>query len=362
MTELLFTPARIGGQTLSNRMVMAPMTRGRSDNGVPTESMARYYAARAAAGLIVSEATAISPEGHGWNGAPGIFTDAQERGWKQVTEAVHQSGGAIYLQLWHMGRVSHPDFQPGGALPLGPSAVAAKGDAHTPQGTKPYVTPRVMTEDDIARTVRDYANAAKRAIAAGFDGVEIHGANGYLIDQFLRSGSNRRTDRYGGGIENRMRFLKEVAEAIVAEVGADKVGVRISPLNAYNDMRDDDPKALFTAVGEMLNPFGLAYLHVLEALPGHPMHGEGGPVAPRIRSVFRGPLMLNGGYDKQAAERALEANEADMIAFGVPFLANPDLVERFRHGWSLNTPDVSTFYSPGERGYNDYPEFRKEAA
>ncbi len=334
---------------------MAPLTRGRADaDGTPNDLMAAYYAQRAAAGLIVTEATAISAQGFGWAGAPGIYTDAHVAGWQKVTQAVHGAGGRIFLQLWHMGRVSHPDFQKG-ELPVGPSAIAAAGDAHTHGGSKPYVAPRALAAHELPAIAADYSAATRLARAAGFDGVEIHSANGYLLDQFLRDGSNHRTDSYGGSVANRARFLIEVAEAVTAAWSADRVGVRLSPTNQYNDMRDGNPHETFTHVAKELGRFGLAYLHVLEGLPGHWSHVSGEPVSPLMRAAFKGPFMANAGYDAQSAARALDNGDADLIAFGVPFLANPDFLERVRRGAALNPPDMATFYTPGPRGYIDYP-------
>ena len=331
------------------------MARGRAyADGTPSSIMAPYYALRAEAGLIVTEATSISTQGTGWLGAPGIHTDAHVHGWRRVTDAVHEKDGRIFLQLWHMGRVSHPDFL-GGQLPVGPSAIAAKGDAHTKNGKRPYVTPRALEKGEIRAIVADYAAAAKRARDAGFDGVEIHGANGYLIDQFLRDGANQRSDDYGGNVANRTRFLLEVVEAVSAAWSTDRVGVRVSPTGTYNDMRDSDPDALFAHVARVLDGRALAYLHVSEPLPGHMLASELPPVLPTIRRNFHGVLFTNGGYDADKAEAAIAAKEADAVAFGVPFLANPDLVRRWRHGRELNAPDFATLYTPGEKGYLDYP-------
>lgn len=357
----IFDSLELGGKTLANRIFMAPMTRGRADAGsVPGELMIEYYAARAGAGLIITEATAISPQGYGWNNTPGIWNDEQVKGWKRVTDAVHEKGGKIFLQLWHMGRVSHPDFL-NGELPVGPSAIAAQGKTHTPLGEKPYVTPRALARDEIPAIVADYGAAARRAIAAGFDGVEIHGANGYLIDQFIRDGSNRRTDEYGGSTDNRLRFLIEVTKAVAAAVGSDRVGVRLSPTGGYNDMQDSDPKATFTRAAALLDPLGLAYLHTMEPLAGHSMASPGERVTPHMRAVYRGVIVTNGGYDAALANKALAAGEADAIAFGVPFIANPDLVERFRNAADLNAPDFAALYTPGAKGYTDYPLMEKKA-
>ena len=307
----LFTPFTIGDLELPNRVVMAPLTRGRADEGsIPNEMMAEYYGQRAGAGLIISEATHISPQGRGWVGAPGIHNDEQVRGWQRVTDAVHAKGGRIFLQLWHMGRASHPDFHEGGALPVAPSAIAISNDhIHTPQGKKAYEVPRALETDEISGIVQDYAKAATLAKEAGFDGVEIHGANGYLIDQFLRDGTNKRTDRYGGSIENRVRFLLEVTEAVVGAWRPERVGVRLSPTSDFNDQRDSDPEALFTHAAAHLDRFGLAYLHVLEALPGHMLAMPGPRRTPAIRNGLRRPAhderrVRCGNSDPRPSNRA----------------------------------------------------------
>lgn len=349
MASNLFDPLTLGSVSLSNRVVMAPLTRCRAEEGaVPGPLMAEYYVARADAGLIIAESTAISPQAYGWGHTPGIWNDEQVRGWKQVTDAVHAKGGKIFLQLWHTGRVSHPDFLEG-ETPVGPSAIAAQGKAYTPQGEKPFVEPRALSREEIGDIVGDFASAARRAMAAGFDGVEIHAANGYLIDQFIRDGSNRREDEYGGSIDNRLRFLTEVTKAVSDAVGADKVGVRLSPQSTYNDMRDSDPAATFTRAAEILDAFGLAYLHTLEPV------STPARVTPQMRRVFKGPLITNGGFDAVSADQAVRAGEADAIAFGVAFIANPDLVTRFSKSAALNAPDTSTYYTPGPKGYTDYP-------
>lgn len=352
--KTLFDPITIGKFNLPNRIIMAPMTRGRADPGyIPNSLMADYYALRANAGLIITEATAISPQGYGWLNAPGIWSDAQIAGWKLVTDAVHAKGGRIFMQLWHTGRVSHPDFL-NGELPVAPSAIAANGETHTPLGKKPYVTPRALEIADIKNIINDYVQATKNALTAGFDGIELHGANGYLIDQFIRDGSNQRTDEYGGTTENRLRFLNEVTSAVINVIGADKVGVRLSPRGEYNDMHDSDPITTFTSAAKMLSDLKIAYLHTMEALPGHMMASSGERVTPHIRKVFKDVLITNGGYNLDLAEKALATMEADAIAFGIPFLANPDLVERFKHKTSLNAPDFNTLYTPGAKGYLDY--------
>ena len=351
----LFSPFQLGSLALPNRFVMAPLTRGRANSDrVPNDLMKEYYAQRASAGLIITEATAVSAQGFGWFGAPAMYNEAQAAGWQKITGAVHQAGGRIFLQLWHMGRVSHPAFL-NGELPVGPSAIAATGDTHTPEGKKLYVTPRALETAELAGVVEDYARATRLARQAGFDGVEIHGANGYLIDQFLRDGSNHRTDQYGGSIENRVRFLVEVATAVVKAWSPDRVGVRLSPLGQYNDMKDSTPVATFTHAATELSRLDLAYLHVLEGLPGHWSHVSGEQVTPHLRTAFHGPLIVNAGYDANAAERAITAGETDLVAFGVPLLSNPDFVERVRRSAPLNPPDMATFYSQGPKGYTDYP-------
>ncbi len=351
----LFTPVEVGPYRLPNRIVMAPMTRNRAGEGnVPTPLVATYYRQRASAGLIVTEATQVCPEGLGYLGTPGIHSDEQVAGWRRVTDEVHAAGGRIFLQLWHVGRISHPDLQPGGALPVAPSAIAPEGTAHTPSGAKPFVTPRALETAEIPGVVRQFAEGARRALAAGFDGVEIHAANGYLVDQFLRDGTNRRTDRYGGSIENRARFLAEVVEAVASVWGPARVGVRLSPVSSFNDMKDADPFATFGYAAELLDRYGLAYLHGVawgSATPG----GEERRAAEHLRARFRGPFIVNGGYGRETAEEALASGLADLVSFGSLFLANPDLPARFAAGAPLNAPDRSTFYGGGERGYTDYP-------
>jgi N-ethylmaleimide reductase len=346
----LLSPVKLGPYTLRNRMAMAPMTRNRAGQGeVPTPQMATYYAQRASAGLLITEATQVSPQGVGYRNTPGIHTDAQVAAWRQVTGAVHERGGRIFLQLWHVGRISHPSLQPGGALPVAPSAIRPEGYAFTVAGRQPFVTPRALELEEIPGVVTQFAEGARRALEAGFDGVEIHAANGYLIDQFLRDGSNQRTDAYGGSVENRVRFLLEVTEAVVAVWGADRVAVRLSPTSGYNDMRDSDPVATFTHAVRALDRFSLAYLHVIEPAGTQP------PVASFLREAFHGPLMINGGYTRETGEAAIASGAADLVSFGQLFLANPDLPERFAEGVPLNPADPSTFYGGTERGYIDYP-------
>jgi N-ethylmaleimide reductase len=357
MSDPLFDALSLGDLALPNRIVMAPMTRGRAtDDGVPTEIMAEYYRQRASAGLIVTEATSINPQAVGWVKAPGIWTDAQQAAWAPFTRAVHDAGGRIFLQLWHMGRASHPDFQAQKRLPVGPSAIAAVGQSHTATGKKPYVTPRALTTEELPGVVAAYVSGAERAVAAGFDGVEIHAANGYLLDQFIRDHSNRRDDEYGGSIPNRWRLPLEVVRAVSAAIGPKRTGIRLSPTGGYNDMADSDPVATFTYGAQQLEGLGIAFLHLLDPLPGHAFATPGAPLLhPHIRQLFSGPLILNGGYDATTGSRALAENQADAIAYGVPFLANPDLPERYRQGAELNAPDFARMYTDGAEGYTDYP-------
>jgi N-ethylmaleimide reductase len=354
--QTLLSPVQLGPYALPNRMVMAPMTRCRAGEGnVPTDLTATYYKQRASAGLIVTEATQVSPQGVGYPHTPGIHSDAQTEGWKKVTAAVHSRGGRIFLQLWHVGRISHSSFQPGGALPVAPSAIAAEGTSRTLAGPQPFETPRALDLAEIPGVVQQFAEGARRAQEAGFDGVEIHGANGYLPDQFLRDGTNRRTDAYGGSIEKRARFLLEVTEAVARVWGTKRVGVRLSPLSPFNSMSDSDPVATFGYAVAQLDRFGLAYLH-LASMPGAIQTGSAEQaMVHRLRESFSGPLILNGGFDQKKGDAALAACLADLVCFGTLFLANPDLPERFAESAPLNAPDPSTFYGGGEHGYTDYP-------
>ncbi|HUC52270.1 MAG TPA: alkene reductase [Xanthobacteraceae bacterium] len=352
----LFSPFTLGPLALPNRIVMAPMTRNRAGAGnVPTEMNATYYAQRSSAGLIISEATQVSAQGVGYPWTPGIHSPEQVAGWKLVTEAVHQAGGRIYLQLWHVGRISHPSLQPGGALPVAPSAIAPKGESMTHEGMKPFVTPRALETAEIAGIVEDYRRGAQNAKAAGFDGVELHGANGYLIDQFLRDGANQRTDRYGGSALNRARLLVEATEASVSVWGADRVGVRLSPTTPFNSMSDSDPAATFATAVNELNRFGLAYLHIVEPVAGDPVPPGEMPDIRFFRKIWRGALMGNKGYDLQRANAAIRDGVADLISFAALFIANPDLPERLRRGGPFNAPDRKTFYGGSAPGYTDYP-------
>ncbi|HVK58741.1 MAG TPA: alkene reductase [Candidatus Kapabacteria bacterium] len=352
-SNILFTPTKLGRLELANRIVMAPMTRGRAEtDGTPNDLLAEYYEQRSSAGLIITEATAISRTGYGWAGSPGIYNQSHVEGWRKVTNAVHRNGGRIFLQLWHMGRVSHPDFL-GGKLPVAPSAIAAQGEAYTPTGKQPYVTPRALDTEEIPFVVQEYAHATRLAREAWFDGVEIHAANGYLIDQFLRDGSNQRTDRYGGSVENRARFLSEVVEAVTRSWSSDHVGVRLSPTNPYNDMRDSDPLKTFTYATHELNKFNLAYLHILEGVSRDPSVEA---ITPYLRRLYKGSLIINGGYDKATGTHALAGREGDLIAYGTPFIANPDLVERYRENHPLNELHTDGLYFGGAANYIDYPE------
>jgi N-ethylmaleimide reductase len=352
----VFSPYRLGPLLLPNRLVMAPMTRNRARPGeVPGELNALYYAQRASAGLIITEGTQVSQQGQGYPNTPGIFSAAQVEGWKLVTQAVHAAGGRIFAQLWHVGRISHPSLQPGGGAPVAPSAIQPAGQIMTTQGMQSFVTPHALTTAEVAGVVEDFRLAAGKAKAAGFDGVELHGANGYLVDQFLKDKTNRRTDRYGGSALNRARFLLEVSEALAEAMGAERVGVRLAPTNPFNDIADSHPAETFgTAVGE-LDRLGLGYLHIVEPLPNDPVATGERPDLRFFRARWRGTLIGNKGYDLARANAALREGSADLIAFATLFLANPDLPERFRRGAALNTPDRPTFYAGADKGYTDYP-------
>ncbi|BBL73566.1 alkene reductase [Methylomagnum ishizawai] len=368
----LFTLFQLGPLTLKNRIIMAPLTRSRSQQpgNIPTRMNALYYAQRAGAGLIISEATQISQQGQGYAWTPGIHTPEQVAGWQLVTAAVHEAGGLIFAQLWHVGRVSHPALQPDGQLPVAPSAIAPGGlafiadESGAPQ-LVPFVPPRALAIEEMPYLVQQYVHGAKNAQAAGFDGVEVHAANGYLLDQFLNSSTNQREDAYGGPVENRARLLLEVVEAVCGVWGAGRVGVRLSPLGTFNDMGDADPEALFGHVAERLNAFELAYLHVVEPVIAGNATTEtpdprAGAVLKRIRENYRGTLIVCGGYDAAKAGAALGGGRADLIAFGRAFLANPDLPERLRVGAALNLPDPNTFYGGGPQGYLDYPTLAQQ--
>ncbi len=353
MTDL-FSPLKLGDYTLPNRVFMAPMTRNRAPDTIANAMMASYYRQRVSAGLLITECSQISEQGVGYPATPGIHSRAQVQGWRAVVDAVHADGGHIFLQLWHCGRVSHPDFH-AGEPPVAPSAIRPAGEASTCTGFKPFETPRELTVSEITGVIDDYKRAAENAIDAGFDGVEIHGANGYLLDQFLRDGSNQRGDAYGGSVKNRARLMLEVTEAVCGAAGAERVGIRLSPLQPFNDMRDSNPEATFSYVVEQLNRFAPAYLHITEM--GSEVPGAAGPEFDlgKLRTLWKGLYITNGGYDKARGNAAISGGDADAIAFGQLFLANPDLVERMRSDAELNTPEVATFYGGDEHGYTDYP-------
>ncbi len=354
----LFEPLNLNGLTLKNRVVMAPMTRGRAGKErIANEIMAEYYAQRASAGLILTEATTISEQANGWNESPGIYTDEMAAGWREVVEAVHAKDGKIFMQLWHCGRASHSSFH-GGEPAVAPSAIKINEDyIHTPNGKEPHETPRALSLEEIPSLIQDYRSAAQRAKAAGFDGVEVHSANGYLLDTFLQSKTNHRTDEYGGSIENRYRLLDEVVQAVSQVWGASQVGVRLSPNGVYNDMGSPNYREQFTFVAKELDKFGLAYLHVMDGL-GFGFHELGEPMTlNEFRQVFGGNIIGNCGYTQEKAEQAITEGHADLIAFGRPFISNPDLVERFANGWPLNPEaEVEKWYTPlGSEGYTDFP-------
>lgn len=352
----LFSKTTLGSLTLENHLLMAPMTRNRATGNIPNALMAQYYVQRATAGLIITEGTSPSPNGLGYPRMPGIFSAEQIAGWKQITDAVHARGGKMFMQLMHCGRVTHPLNQPQGARVLGPSAVAADGEMYTDaEGMKPNAMPQAMTEADIQATISEFAQGAKNAVAAGFDGVELHGANGYLLEQFIRPNSNQRTDGYGGAIENRARFVLEVVDTVIKAIGKDKVGIRLSPFGVFNDMPlYDAMQADYTWLARQLNERGVVYIHLVDH------SAMGAPAVPdtmkaAFRQLFKGALILSGGYDAARAEDDLATGKADLIAVGRPFLANPDLVARWQTGAAVNAPDMSTFYTPGPQGYTDYP-------
>jgi N-ethylmaleimide reductase len=350
-TQSLFTPVTLGNLELPNRFTMAPLTRCRAVDHLPNALMAEYYAQRASAGLLITECTMVSEDTSAFGNDPGVYSEQQIKAWKQVTEAVHANGGRIFMQIWHAGRAAHPLLN-GGKEAVAPSAVAINGELHTPQGKQPYTTPRELTHSEIADITDDFRRAAANAISAGFDGVEIHAANGYLIDQFLRDGSNKRSDEYGGSMENRSRFLRGILDAVCAEIGAEKVGIRLSPLNSYNDMKDSDPMAWTAYMSDMLNQYPLAYLHLMRADFFAQQQGDVVNVA---REKYQGHLMVNMGYNAEEAAAAIDNGQADSVAFGTGFLANPDLPQRIQAGAELNTPDQDTFYTAGAEGYTDYP-------
>ncbi len=357
----LLSPFQLRDLTLKNRVVLAPLTRSRAGvERLPNDLMAEYYAQRAGAGLLISEATSISQQGIGWRNNPGICNDAQTEGWRKITSAVHAKASPIFLQLWHCGRASHSSFREDQSLPVSASANRLNGDhIHTPTGKQTYEVPRALETAEVAQVVGDYRRAAERAKAAGFDGLEIHSANGYLIDQFLQSKTNQRADRYGGSIENRFRLLREVVEAVSAVFPANRVAVRLSPNGVFNDMGSPDFREMFHYAAKELNQYGLSYLHVMDGL-AFGFHQLGEPVTLReVRGLFSGPLMGNCGYTEETAEAAIATGDADLIAFGRPFISNPDLAERLAHGWPL-APEapMDAWYSLEPQGYADWPAHR----
>jgi N-ethylmaleimide reductase len=352
----LFSPVRLGPYLLRNRIVMGPMTRRRAGAGdAPHALHAQYYAQRAAAGMLVTEGAQVSPQGKGYPGTPGIYSPAQIAGWRMTTEAVHAQGARIFVQLWHVGRVSHPLLQPDGAPPVAPSPIAAPGLAETPRGRLPFPIPHELTRAEICNVVEQFARAARAAQEAGFDGVELHGANGYLIDQFLRASSNRRRDAYGGPPRNRLRFLMEVVDAVAAVWGPERMGVRISPINPWSGMADPDPQGLFGLVADALSARNIAYLHVAESRTRRPIFSW-----PRLRRRFQGLYIANGGFDRYRADVALGRGRADLISFSRPFIANPDLVQRLGLGAKLRQADPAIYYGGDARGYTDYPPMTPE--
>lgn len=351
---LLLEPYQLGTLALPNRMVMCPLTRNRAPGGTPNALMAEYYRQRATAGLIVTEGTQVGPLGQGYQDTPGIYTDAQRDGWRMITDAAHTAGGRIFAQLWHVGRVSHSYYH--GKRPVAPSAIPPNGNAYTPDGMKPYETPHALSTDEITRVVAEFRRGAAVAHEAGFDGVELHGANGYIIDQFLQTGTNQRVDEYGGTVENRTRFLLEILDAVTDVWPNERVGVRVSPAGGANGIHDADPVGTFTHVSRELDKRGLAYLHVIEAPVGTYGPDERQVCATElVRRSYHGTVITAGGYTPETAEHALENGAANLVAFGKLFIANPDLVARVRQRAQLNEPDKATFYAGGPRGYVDYP-------
>lgn len=350
-TNSLFQPVKLGDLSIPNRFVMAPLTRCRAINHLPNDLMAKYYSQRASAGLIITECTMVTPQTSAFGNDPGIYSQEQIEGWKKTTDSVHKAGGKIFMQIWHAGRAAHPLLNDGKEA-VSASAIAIDDETQTPEGKKPYTVPHELSKEEIANIVQDFRKAAANAIAAGFDGVEVHGANGYLIDQFLRDSANQRSDEYGGSLENRVRFLTEVLEAVTNEVGSGRVGLRLSPLNSFNSMKDSDPVAWISYLSKHLNQFNLAYLHVMRA----DFFGvQQADVIPIARENYKGHLMVNMGYGGEEAATVVQNNMADSVAFGTGFLANPDLPARIKAGAELNTPDQNTFYTADSKGYTDYP-------
>lgn len=364
MTEKLFTPLKVGAIDAQNRIVMAPLTRNRADNDTDEvgDMHVEYYRQRAGAGIIITEATQISPEGKGYLATPGIYTDAQVAAWKKVTDAVHEAGGKIVVQLWHVGRISHTSLQPDGQQPVAPSAITADMKTFTANGFEPTSEPRALGTEEIPRLIEDFVHATKMAQKAGFDGVEVHGANGYLLDQFLKTKTNKRDDAYGGSVENRARLLLEVLDAVTNAWDGAHVGLRLSPFSPANDVADDDPQETFEYVVKELNRFGLAYLHMVEGATGGSRKLAEGHSLAALRKLFDGLYMGNNGYDRQMAIDTVENGAADLVAFGRPYIANPDLAERLERDAPLNEGDSDTYYGGGEKGYTDYPFLEETAA
>ncbi|MBS9475656.1 alkene reductase [Ancylobacter radicis] len=362
-TPSLFDTYRLGEITLANRVVMAPLTRNRAVEGlVPSPLAVEYYAQRASAGLIITEATQVSATAQGYQDTPGLFTEAQIEGWKKITDAVHAKGGHIFVQLWHVGRVSHRSLQPGGAAPLAPSAIRAETKTYVNNGFSEVDEPRALETREIPGIIDDFRRAAANAIRAGFDGVEIHAANGYLIDQFLRDSANQRTDQYGGSIENRVRFLKEIMEAVTVEIGASRTGVRISPVTPANGLSDSDPAALFAHVMDVLEAIKPVYVHMIEGATGGPRDIVPGFDFEALHKRYSGTWMVNNGYDKAMAEDVVANGKADLVAFGKPFISSPDAVERLRLGAAFNELDRDHLYGGGAKGYIDYPTLEQTGA
>jgi N-ethylmaleimide reductase len=358
----LFEPYQLGPITLSNRTVMAPLTRNRAIDGfVPNPLAVEYYGQRASAGLLITEASQVSQQGQGYQDTPGIYSKAQIAGWRKVTDEVHKRGGKIFIQLWHVGRISHTDLQPNNAAPVAPSAIRAKTKTFVGGTFADVSEPRALELSELPGIIDAFRQAAANAIEAGFDGVEIHGANGYLLDQFARDSSNKRTDAYGGSIENRAKLMLEVAAAVAKEIGPERTGIRISPVTPANDVSDSNPQALFDYIGDGLAKLKLVYIHVIEGATGGPRDNLPFDYA-SLRKRFGGTYIANNGYDLALANKVLAADEADLIAFGKAFISNPDLVERLKRGAPLNEPDKATFYGGGAKGYTDYPTLESAQA
>ena len=358
--NLLFSPTQLGDISINNRIIMAPMTRNRSAEGyLPQQMQVDYYRQRASSGLIITEATQVSEDAVGYPGTPGLYNKEQVEAWSKVTDAVHEVGGKIAVQLWYCGRISHPSLLPNNTTPVSASAIRPQGEAMTLEGPKAFVTPRALETSEVKEIVQQFRQAVKNAVEAGFDGIEIHAANGYLIDQFLRDKTNHRTDEYGGSLENRTRFLLEIIQAAIEVCPAGRIGVRLSPENTYNDIADSNPQQTFNYITEQLSRFGLSFLHIVEA---DMVDGSRKINYKMIKDRFAGPYIANFGFDKVKAEAAVQSSAADAISFGAVYISNPDLVERFKQDAPLATPDQSTFYGGDEHGYTDYPSLEQEVA